>query len=96
MEDAKDTLEVRQLSSGRLITPIDLGSCVSISSLRARREDTDAFVGVSGFENPGSILRVELEDPAAPKVSLWRRTKLNVEYDADALVTEQVRKLIGK
>lgn len=89
LEDAKDVLQVRRLSTGEVLAPVDLGSCVSISTLKARREDDDAFIGVSSFADPGSTFYADLSDPSQPKLTLWRRPQLKVDADLDALITEQ-------
>ncbi|GAQ82840.1 Prolyl oligopeptidase family protein [Klebsormidium nitens] len=66
--DVKHVLQLHDLASGRLLRglPLDIGS---VSSATGRRQDSQIFYSFTGFLNPSTIFRVDLEQPdAAPTV----------------------------
>ncbi|KAJ8675606.1 hypothetical protein QAD02_011392, partial [Eretmocerus hayati] len=85
-EDAKDTLGVYSLSSGKLIRqlPLELGL---IYDLSGDRNSSEIFYQLRSFLIPGIIYRVDLTKNEEPKV--YREVKVN-NFDPSQYKTSQV------
>ncbi|KAK9059885.1 hypothetical protein SSX86_020589 [Deinandra increscens subsp. villosa] len=72
LSDCKHVLHIRDFATGDLLhkLPIDIGS---IDYISARRQDTEFFVKISSFINPGVVYRYDLK-PEVPDTKVLRET----------------------
>ncbi|KAL7747540.1 hypothetical protein RI367_007134 [Sorochytrium milnesiophthora] len=85
--DVKSKLTLHHLASGDLIQEIPLPGIGTITSLSAKKSQSEVFFGFESFLTPGSIYRLDCSG-ATPTVKLFKQPKL-ANYNADEFVSEQ-------
>lgn len=88
LRDAKSILQVRDLSSGKLVhqIPVDIGN---VSWITNSRYDPVAFFGLISFLNPGIIYRCDLSAPVTPEVKVFREIHVS-GFDRNDFEVKQV------
>lgn len=81
LSDVKYVLQIRDLKTGKLLhhLPIEIGSVTGVS---CRREDSEVFIGFTGFLTPGIIYRCNLASEV-PEMKIFREISISGFSRAD-------------
>lgn len=85
LEDVKHKLQLREMSSGKVLKTYDI-PIGSISHLSCRREDSDFFFKLTSFTNPGIAYHCQLENKSEPYI--LHRTVVESIHEDDFVTTQ--------
>lgn len=99
MRDVVDVAEVRRISDGVLLAPLDLPTIGTMSGITTepRRVSTEFWFSMTSFLEPSAKYRADAAAlahtgaaGASPQVELFHRTELKVPHNPDEFVMKQV------
>jgi prolyl oligopeptidase len=91
LRDCVSGLELRTLTTGKLLRPLPLPSLGDVSSVSGTRKSAELFFSFTSFVEPGATYRIkDAGDVSQPPPLLFRATKLSVSHDPNDFITERL------